>query len=130
MVDLAGHYNQGPVPLRDIAARQDISEKYLEQIIMQLNRAGLVKSTRGAQGGYTLAREPQSITVGNILRVLEGSLAPVECLSTNSKPCQHADTCVTLNVWKRLMVAIEDVVDSVSLADLIAESAGNQAFPF
>ena len=80
MTDLAVYHDQGLIPLKEIAARQEISEKYLEQIMMQLNRSGLVRSVRGAQGGYMLAKTPEDITVGAVLRVLEGSLCPVDCV--------------------------------------------------
>ena len=93
MVDLAVHYEQGLVPLKEIAVRQEISEKYLEQIMMQLNRSGLVRSVRGAQGGYCLAQPPESITVGAVLRVMEGSLAPVDCVPglRPDGPLRHRD---------------------------------------
>ena len=110
MVDLAVHYEQGLVPLKEIAVRQEISEKYLEQIMMQLNRSGLVRSVRGAQGGYCLAQPPESITVGAVLRVMEGSLAPVDC--------DRMDRCVTVTVWQKLKEAVEGVVDAITLRDL------------
>lgn len=88
MMDLAGHMGE-TVKLKDIAARQDISEKYMEQIVAVLNKAGYVRSTRGAQGGYQLVRQPQQYTVGMILRLTEGSLAPVDCLSDNALPCER-----------------------------------------
>lgn len=121
MVDLAVHYQQGLVPLKEIAVRQDLSEKYLEQIMMQLNRSGLVRSVRGAQGGYTLAMDPASITVGAVLRVMEGSLTPVDCVSGDSPGCARMDQCVTAEVWRRLDAAIAGVVDSITLADLREE---------
>lgn len=130
MLDLALHYGAGPIPLKEIAQRQNISEKYLEQIIMQLNRAGLVHSTRGSQGGYRLMPRPEEITVGMVLRVTEGSLAPVECLAENAPACEQRDTCVTLHVWKNLMKAIEDVVDGVTLSDLIEDYEENLPINF
>lgn len=120
MTDLAVYYAQGLVPLKEIAARQEISEKYLEQIMMQLNRSGLVRSVRGAQGGYTLAKPPQDITVGMVLRVMEGSLAPVDCVD-EAGACPRAEACVTFDVWKRLKQAIESVVDTTTLEDLAME---------
>lgn len=120
MTDLAVYYDQGLVPLKEIAARQEISEKYLEQIMMQLNRSGLVRSVRGAQGGYTLAKSPKEITVGMVLRVMEGSLAPVDCVDGTNN-CPRADACVTFDVWKRLKEAIESVVDTTTLEDLAME---------
>lgn len=119
MVDLAVHYEQGLVPLKEIAVRQEISEKYLEQIMMQLNRSGLVRSVRGAQGGYCLAQPPESITVGAVLRVMEGSLAPVDCVSgEGGQGCDRMDRCVTVTVWQKLKEAVEGVVDAITLRDL------------
>lgn len=119
MLDLAsapaGEYR----PLKTIADNQDLSEKYLEQIITQLNRAGYVHSIRGAHGGYRLANPPKDYTVGMILRLTEGSLAPVACLSCHPNPCPRQDTCATLLVWKKLDAAISDVVDHITLEDLL-----------
>ncbi len=118
MFDLALHYGKGMIPLKEVAKRQDISDKYLEQIIMQLNRAGLVRSVRGSQGGYSLKEEPKNITVGQILRAVEGTLAPVECLDT-PESCQNSQSCVTIGVWRRVREAVENVVDNTTLQDLI-----------
>lgn len=118
MVDLAVHYRQGLVPLKEIAVRQDLSEKYLEQIMMQFNRSGLVRSVRGAQGGYTLAMDPEDITVGTVLRVMEGSLAPADCIGCDAAACPRMSQCVTVDVWRKLGAAIEEVVDGITLADL------------
>lgn len=107
--------------INQVAERQQISEKYLEQIVTILTRAGYVKSMRGAQGGYRLARDPSEYTVGMILRLTEGSLAPVACLEDDKNLCSRAGICVTLNVWKQLNEAISDVVDHVTLADLVKE---------
>lgn len=119
MLDLAEHNTGDVVRIKTIAERQEISEKYLEQIISILNRAGYVKSTRGAQGGYRLAKSPEQYTVGMILRLTEGSLAPVACLEDDVNSCERQDTCATLEVWKRLDNAIKGVVDSITLADLV-----------
>ena len=123
MLDLAVHGGtEGEmIPVRRIAQRQDISDKYLEQIITQLSRAGYVRSFRGAQGGYLLAVPPEQITVGMILRVMEGSLAPVACLGQEPNRCPRAETCTTLAVWRELQTAIESVVDGITLADLAKE---------
>lgn len=118
MLDLAIHNTGEYVKVKQIAARQEISEKYLEQIIAVLNKAGYVISTRGAQGGYRLAREPKDYTVGMILRLTEGSLAPVACLEGNAPVCERCDTCETLEVWKELNAAINQVVDGITIADL------------
>ena len=119
MLDLAVHNTGELINVKSIADRQDISEKYLEQIISILNKAGFVKSVRGAQGGYRLAHEPSSYTVGSILRLTEGSLAPVACLDGDVNECERCDTCETLEVWKKLQTAINGVVDSITLQDLV-----------
>ena len=119
MLDLALHDSDAPVRIKDIAARQDISDKYLEQIISSLNKAGYVKSIRGPQGGYKLARDPESYTVGMILRLTEGSLAPVACLDDEVNTCDRQETCATLKLWQMLDEAIKGVVDRVTLADLV-----------
>src|SRR5665647_2430709 len=96
MVDMAQSEDKGPIAIRTIAERQGISERYLEQLMVPLKRAGLVKSVRGSQGGYNLGRDPEKITAGDIIRVLEGPIAPVECVSeTNPESCQREDYCVT-----------------------------------
>lgn len=118
MLDLALNNTGECIKVKDIAARQGISEKYLEQIISALGRAGYVKSVRGAQGGYRLAKAPEDYTVGMILRVTEGSLAPVACLEEGADACARCDTCETLKVWKDLAKAIDTVVDGVTVADL------------
>lgn len=107
--------------ISQVAARQGISDKYLEQIVTLLLRAGYVRSIRGAQGGYVLTRAPEDYTVGMILRQTEGSLAPVSCLDDEVNPCERANQCATLNVWTQLKDSIDNVVDSVTLADLIEE---------
>lgn len=107
--------------ISQVAARQGISDKYLEQIVTILLRAGYVRSIRGAQGGYVLTRAPEDYTVGMILRQTEGSLAPVSCLDDEINPCERASQCATLNVWTQLKDSIDNVVDSVTLADLIEE---------
>ena len=119
MLDLALHDSDAPVRIKDIAARQDISDKYLEQIISSLNKAGYVKSIRGPQGGYKLARDPESYTVGMILRLTEGSLAPVACLDDEVNTCDRQETCATLKLWQMRDEAIKGVVDRVTLADLV-----------
>ena len=120
MIDLAQHDAGGYIPLRDISKRQQISAKYLEQIVVQLSRAGFVISTRGAQGGYQLARHPSEYTVGDILRITEGSLAPVACLEHEPVGSYaRVDECITLSFWRGLYDAINNYVDSVTLEDLV-----------
>ena len=119
MLDLATNNTGEYIKVKEIASRQEISEKYLEQIISVLNKAGYVKSIRGAQGGYKRARDPSNYTVGMILRLTEGSLNPVACLDDEINECERCDTCETLEVWKDLAKAINSVVDHVTVADLV-----------
>lgn len=122
MIDLA---LQGPdeyVSIKSIAQRQNISEKYLEQIITILNKAGFVTSARGAQGGYRLMHEPSYYTVGMVLRLVEGSLAPVKCLDSEVNTCPRKDICVTLEVWEQLRDAINEIVDNITLDQLVQRS--------
>lgn len=119
MLDIAMHDDGHPVRIRDVAKRQEISDKYLEQIVSILNKAGYVKSVRGPQGGYRLVKKPEEYTAGMILRLTEGSLAPVSCLEFDENDCSRQDECVTLELWRRLDAAIKGVVDQVTLADLM-----------
>ena len=119
MLDLANNDSGDPIRLKDVARRQEISEKYLEQIISVLNKAGFVRSIRGPQGGYTLAREPKEYTVGMILRLTEGSLSPVECVQADGAGCEREENCATRILWKKLDDAINEVVDHVTLEDLL-----------
>ena len=119
MLDLALRGRGGYVPLKEVAERQQISEKYLEQIITPLCRAGYVKSTRGAQGGYKLARPAEEYTVGSVLRLIEGSLAPVACMEDEPNICPRSSQCATLDVWKRINDAVNDIVDNITLAELV-----------
>lgn len=112
------HDDGSYIPIKDIAKRQSISDKYLEQIISILGRAGYVKSVRGAGGGYKLAHPLKSYTVGMVLRLTEGSLAPVACLDDNVNTCERRNECATLMVWEKLYEAINGVVDSITLEDL------------
>jgi len=123
MFDLAQHYGEGPISLKSIAERQDLSEHYLEQLIAVLRKAGLVRSVRGAQGGYILAREPADIKVGDIIRVLEGPIAPVECVNREDpEQCLKAEFCITKNVWEKVKTSIEEVIDTISLADMCKDA--------
>lgn len=119
MLDLAVNNNGEPIRLKDISKRQGISDKYLEQIISILNKAGFVRSIRGPQGGYMLNREPKEYTVGMILRLTEGSLAPVACLDYEPNDCERRNKCVTLILWEKLNDAIKSVVDNITLQDLV-----------
>ncbi len=119
MLDLAQHSSDDFVPLKDIAERQGISKKYLEQIIPTLSRAGFLQTNRGFQGGYKLAKNPDKYTVGDILRETEGGLAPVACLNNETIQCPRAAECLTLPLWKGLQDTINNYLDSVTLQDLI-----------
>lgn len=119
MMDLAMNNTGEMVRIKDVAKRQDISEKYLEQIISVLKRAGFVKSLRGSQGGYQLAKEPSEYTVGMILRLTEGSMAVVSCLEDAENQCKRANQCVSLRLWSMIDKAVSDVIDNVTLQDMV-----------
>jgi len=122
MFDLAVRRSPEPVPLKQIAEHQGLSERYLEQLMAPLRRAGLVRSVRGAQGGYTLGRLPGAISVGDILRVVEGPISPVACVA-NPLACARTDGCVTRGIWSRLRDRMVELLDSITLADLCQEAA-------
>ncbi len=129
--DLARYSGSSPVTLKSVAERQGISEAYLEQLIGALRRAGLVRSLRGSQGGYSLARRPEDISVGDIIRVLEGPIGPVECVTGDLEagegpPCGRVG-CVTRPIWERLRDSMTQVLDSISLADLVADAVKAEA---
>lgn len=119
MIDLAEHSEDGFVALKDIAKRQDISKKYLEQIVPVLNRGDILNTNRGFHGGYKLAKSPDKYTVGEILRLTEGSLAPVSCLETDENMCERCGECVTLPVWQGLNKVINEYLDGITLQDLL-----------
>lgn len=119
MLDLALNDTEKPVRIKEIACRQGISDKYLEQIISVLNKARFVRSIRGPQGGYLLTKKPEEYTVGMILRLTEGSMAPVDCVDEDVTMCDRMDSCATSIVWRRLNTAISDVIDNITLADLV-----------
>lgn len=119
-LELAIHYDGPPVSAKEIAASQEISEKYLEHLIATLRNAGLVQSVRGARGGYKLARPPSQITLLELLKPLEGDFSPVECVD---KPeiCDRSGTCITREIWKKIKNSIENVLESMTLQDLVDE---------
>ena len=120
MLDLAQYSNENEyVSIKKVSQRQDISEKYLEQIVAQLSRANFVKSIRGAQGGYRLVKAPENYTVGMILRLIEGNLSSVSCLEDNPNKCQRCNNCVTLEVWQQINDAVDSVIDNITLQDLV-----------
>jgi Rrf2 family protein len=117
IVDLAEHQNDGYITLKDIADRQDISKKYLEQIVAILNKGNFLLANRGFSGGYKLAKSPDKITVGDILKQTEGSLAPVACVS--GAPCDRAEGCATLFVWQGLDRVVNEYLDSITVQDIL-----------
>ena len=119
MYEFALNYGKGPMSLKEVAQKQRLSETYLEQLIAHLRKAGLVTSVRGAQGGYELSRKPEEITVGEIIRELEGPLAPSECVLDDEPECSNADYCVTRLIWEKIMDSINNVIDSITLNDMI-----------
>ncbi len=119
IVDLATCDPNKYTSIKTISERQNISEKYLEQIISALNKAGMVRSVRGAQGGYRLIKTPAEYTVGEILRSMEGSLAPVACLADEDNQCPHSGDCVSLYVWEQIYDAVNSVVDSITVQDIL-----------
>jgi Rrf2 family protein len=122
MIALGVYSKNKHIPLKEIAAKVQVSENYLEQLIALLRRAGFVKSVRGAQGGYSLAVDPNEVSVGQILRVLEGSLAPTNCsCEEGTYECSNHKNCVTKDVWVRIRDGINDVVDSIMLQELIED---------
>lgn len=118
MLDIYSHQEGKPVTLKEVAKRQDVSEKYLEQIAAVLVKSGLLKSIRGSNGGYLLKRPPQEYTVGEILRVMEGDLAPAPCVEVNGSPCRRKDKCTNIILWERINDAVNAVVDNITLADM------------
>ncbi len=124
MVALARRYGDGPVSLSEIARAQGISQGYLEQVAAALRRAGLLISQRGAAGGYTLAREPQAITVGDVIRVLEGDIVPMTCVTDEfscDAPCAREGQCATRDVWLTVRMQLEKTLDNTTLSDLVRE---------
>ena len=119
MVELAQRYGSGPVSLSEIAAAQEVSLSYLEQVIRPLRRAGLLTSTRGASGGYALARPPATITIGDVIRVLGGAIVPIRCVTDQTcSPCSLEDRCATRSVWEIVRDRLTETLDGITLADL------------
>lgn len=125
MVDLAIHYGEGPVLLKDIARRQQISERYLEHLVVALKVAGLVNSMRGARGGFSLAKPPSQIRLSEIIQTVEGSIAMVECVD-DPKVCSRADLCVTRDIWTEMKKAMSGVLESTTLQDLVERQREKQ----
>jgi Rrf2 family protein len=118
MLDLAIHVDEGPVLVREIARRQGFSARYLEQLLLPLKAAGLVRATRGARGGFSLARSPSEINLSEIVRIMEGSMAPMECVD-DAGVCSRADFCITREVWGEMKKAMDEVLESTTLQDLV-----------
>ncbi len=119
MIDLAEHYNGGFIPMKDIVQRQEISQKYMERIMAVLSKNGLVEGVHGKGGGYRLNRPADEYRVGDILRLTEGTLAPVACLECDAAPCSRAAQCRTLPMWSKLDKMINEYFDSITIADLM-----------
>ena len=130
MVDLAEHREEGFVALRDVAERQGISKKYLEQIVLVFNKSDLLRANRGSQGGYMLSRSPSKCTVGEILRLTEGSLAPVACVDREPVECGRSADCPTLPVWQGLSKVINDYLDGITLQDIVDKKRERDAFNY
>jgi len=126
MLDLALNFGKEPVLLRGIARRQEVSEKYLEHSMSALRKAGLVRTIRGARGGYVLAKPPSEIRLGEIMEVLEGSMAPVECVD-DPQVCHRASFCVTRDIWARIKEAIDNVLESTTLQDMVEQQKGKES---
>lgn len=122
MVVLALNYRAGPMPIKKISKKEGISHHYLEQIFLELRRAELINSVRGARGGYTLGKEPSEISIGDIVRVLEGPIAPVSCVIEGSEEpcCDRTEECLSREVWEKLRDRITEVLDDISLEDMIS----------
>jgi Rrf2 family protein len=118
MLDLAAHHDEGPIPLKKIAKRQDLSVKYLEQLMIPLKAAGLIRSVRGANGGYILARKPEAINVGQILEILEGSLSLVDCVE-DPEICEREQQCPTRDIWLRMSQRLMEELSALSLQDVL-----------
>ncbi len=123
MVELAHRYGQGPISLRQVAQAQELSRPYLEQVVVPLCRAGLLRSRRGAYGGYFLAREPEAVTVGDVIRALEGSVVSFKCVvgEESCEPCEREGRCPTHIVWQMVREKLAETLDATTLADLVKE---------
>ncbi|MGF0034583.1 RrF2 family transcriptional regulator [Bariatricus sp. SGI.154] len=126
MIDLAENDNGGYIRLKDISERQDITLKYLEQIMPLLTRAGYVRSYRGNNGGYMLAHKPEEYTIGEILRTTEGSMAPIPCIEDSPNRCPRSNQCATLSFWEGLWKTINEYMDGFTLADLMKDGQGKE----
>lgn len=128
MIDLAQHNTGEYIPLMDIAKRQEISEKYLESIVVILSRNDFVQSLRGKGGGYRLIKDPSEYTVGSILRITEGSFAPVSCLEKQPNRCERASYCKTLHMWEGLQKVVEEYFEGITIQDLLEQAQGGDDY--
>ena len=128
MIDLAEHQTEGYIPLKEVAQRQDISEKYLESIIKLLVKANLLSGLRGKGGGYKLTKSPELYTVGSILRLTEDSLAPVSCIDRGPESCPRMADCRTLTMWQGLAKVIDEYLDGITVADLMKTGAAGDYY--
>ena len=128
MVDLAQHSGDGLVTLKDVAARQELSQKYLEQIVTQLSKAGFVRGTRGPQGGYRLSRDPKEYSVAEIAKIISRTPSAVECLESDVNTCERCSSCATVDMWTGLYKVVTDYLGHISLQDVVdraSAAAGN-----
>jgi Rrf2 family protein len=125
LLDLAERQDEGFISLKEIAERQNISKQYLEQIVTLLNTSNILRANRGKQGGYMLAKEPSRYTVGQILRITEGSLAPIACLEDEVNQCERASTCITLPMWTGLYQVMIDYLEGITLQDILQQHTGS-----
>lgn len=126
--DLAKHQNESFVSLKDIAERQNISKKYLEQIVPMLNSSGILRTTRGNKGGYMLAKPACDLTVGDVLRATEGTLAPVSCLEYEPNDCPRVNECATLFIWQGLYKTVVDYLDGITIQDIIDRNSDSNNY--
>ena len=130
LIDLAEHENDGFIALKDIASRQKISKKYLEQIVPILNKTNILQTNRGFQGGYKLAQSPDKYTIGMILRLTEGSLSPVPCIDQEPIQCERCNECATLPIWKGLFKVINDYLDNITLQDVLDQQRERYTYDY
>lgn len=121
MIDLAEHADSGYIPMKDVAARQMLSLKYLERILPVLAKNKLIEGVQGKGGGYKLTRAPQAYPIGEILRLTEGDLAPVACLACGAEPCTRTETCRTIGMWRKFHDLVNDYFDGITIADLMRD---------
>ncbi|MFA7636977.1 MAG: RrF2 family transcriptional regulator [Monoglobales bacterium] len=122
LIDLAEHAGENYIPLKDVAGRQAISVKYLERIMAELKKAGIIEGTHGKGGGYRLVKSPEEYRVGDILRITEGDLAPVACLSNGSEPCERSEKCRTISMWRKFDEITNDYFNNITISDLMKKS--------